>query len=94
MKRKRGWLLYPLIVMVLVLSAIPAFAAVPMELPAIPHAFYGTLTIDGSSAPVGTVVTAKVGGVECGSITTTVAGQYGGSGSYDEKLNVTGDIET
>jgi hypothetical protein len=42
---------------------------------------------------VGTVVTAKVGGVQCGSITTTVAGQYGGSGAFDEKLVVSGDIE-
>ncbi len=94
MKRKRGWLLYPLIVLVLVLSAIPAYADTPMDLPAIPHPFYGTVTIGGSDAPVGTVVTAKVGGVQCGSITTTVAGQYGGSGAFDDKLSVTGDIET
>jgi len=59
-----------------------------------PHAFYGTLTIGGSAAPVGTVVTAKVGGVECGSITTTVAGQYGGSGAFDDKLTVSGEIAT
>jgi len=37
---------------------------------------------------------AKVGGVQCGSITTTVAGQYGGSGAFDEKLTVTGEIAT
>jgi len=48
----------------------------------------------GFPAPVGTVVTAKVGGVECGSITTTVAGQYGGSGAFNEKLTVSGDIKT
>jgi len=59
-----------------------------------PHAFYGTVTIGGSDAPVGTVVTAKVGGVQCGSITTTVSGQYGGSGAFDAKLTVTGEIET
>jgi hypothetical protein len=35
-----------------------------------------------------------VGGVECGSITTTVAGQYGGSGAFDPKLSVSGEIET
>jgi len=94
MKRKRGWLLYPLIILAVVLCAVPAYAAVPMDLPSIPHAFYGTLTIGGSNAPVGTVVTAKVGGVQCGSITTTVAGQYGGSGAFDAKLTVTGEIET
>ena len=90
MKRKRRWLLCPLIIVALLLCAIPAYA----DIPAMPHAFYGTLTISGSPAPVGTVVTAKVGGVQCGSITTTVAGQYGGSGAFDPKLNVTGEIET
>jgi len=90
MKGKRKWLLCPLIVVALLLCAIPAYA----DMPALPHAFYGTLTITGSPAPVGTVVTAKVNEVECGSITTTVAGQYGGSGAFDEKLTVTGEIET
>ncbi len=90
MKRKRGWLLYPLLILVLMLIAIPAHA----DIPTIPHAFYGTVTIGGSDAPVGTVVTAEVGEVQRGSITTTVAGQYGGSGAFDEKLLVSGGIET
>jgi hypothetical protein len=90
MKGKRKWLLCPLIVVALLLCAIPAYA----DMPTLPHAFYGTLTITGSPAPVGTVVTAKVNDVQCGSITTTVAGQYGGSGAFDPKLTVTGDIET
>ncbi len=94
MKRKRGWLLYPLITLVLLLGAVPASADIPTDLPGIPHAFYGTLTISGSPAAVGTVVTAKVGGVQYGSITTTVAGQYGGSGAFDAKLLVEGDIAT
>jgi len=90
MKRKRGWFFYPLIIVALLLCALPAYA----DIPTMPHAFYGTLTVGGSSAAVGTVVTAKVGGVECGSITTTVEGQYGGSGAFDEKLAVTGEIAT
>ena len=94
MKRKRGWLLYPLIILVLLLSALPAYADVPTDIPAMPHPFYGTVTIGGSDASVGTVVTAKVGGVQYGSITTTVAGQYGGSGAFDAKLLVEGDIAT
>ena len=94
MKRKRGWLLYPLIILAVVLCAVPAFADTPTSIPSIPHAFYGTVTIGGSDAPVGTVVTAKVGGVQCGSITTTVAGQYGGSGAFDAKLLVSGEIAT
>jgi hypothetical protein len=90
MKGKRRWLLCPLIIVAMLLCAIPAYA----DIPTIPHAFYGTLTINGSPGAVGTVVTAKVGGVECGSITTTVQGQYGGSGAYDPKLTVSGEIAT
>ena len=90
MKRKRSWLLCPLIIVALLLCAIPAYA----DLPTMPHAFYGTLTVVGSPAAVGTVVTAKVDDVECGSITTTVAGQYGGSGAFDPKLTVSGEIAT
>ncbi len=90
MKKMRKWLLCPLIVAALFLCAIPAYA----DIPTLPHAFYGTLTIGSSPAPVGTVVTAKVNDVQCGSITTTVAGQYGGSGAFDPKLTVTGEIET
>jgi len=94
MKRKRRWLLYPLIILAVVLCAVPAFADTPTSIPGIPHAFYGTVTTGGSDAPVGTVVTAEVGEVQCGSITTTVAGQYGGSGAFDAKLLVSGDIAT
>jgi len=90
MKRKRGWLFYPLIIVALLLCAFPAHA----DMPTLPHAFYGTLTINDSAAAVGTVVKAKVGGVECGSITTTVAGQYGGSGAFEQKLAVSGEIAT
>jgi len=90
MKGKRRWLLCPLVIMALLLCAIPAYAGVPT----IPHAFYGTLTINESSAAVGTVVTTKVGGVQCGSFTTTVEGQYGGSGGFDAKLLVSGEIAT
>ena len=90
MKGKRRWLLCPLIIAVLLLCAIPAYA----DLPTMPHAFYGTLTMGDSAAPVGTVVTAEVDEVQCGSITTTVEGQYGGSGAFDEKLTVSGEIAT
>ena len=92
MKGKRRWLLVPLVILALLLSATPVYA-----IPPIPHAFYGTLTIGGSPAPVGTVVTAKVGGVQYGSITTTVEGQYGSSDPLGDRLLVApgeGDIAT
>ncbi|PKL61566.1 MAG: hypothetical protein CVV31_10855 [Methanomicrobiales archaeon HGW-Methanomicrobiales-2] len=41
--------------------------------------FYGDVTIAGSPAPAGTVITATIGGVECGSVQTVDAGRYGGS---------------
>ncbi|MCH8346828.1 MAG: hypothetical protein IIC87_07890, partial [Chloroflexi bacterium] len=48
----------------------------------------GTVKVAGSDAQVGTVITAKVGGVERGSITTTEAGKYGGPDAADPKLVV------
>ncbi len=92
MKRKRGWLIGPLVILALLLCAVPAYA-----IPPIPHSFYGTVTIGGFPAPEGTVVTAEVGEVEYGSITTTVEGQYGSSDPLGDRLLVApgeGDIET
>ncbi|UCH43518.1 MAG: hypothetical protein JSW16_02960, partial [Dehalococcoidales bacterium] len=56
-----------------------------------PHSFYGTLTIGGSPAPIGTEVTAVVEGGS-GNITTTEVGKYGDPGT-GPKLVVGGDIE-
>jgi len=80
-KRKRLLLLCPLVILALLICAIPAYAIAP-----VPHAFYGTLTISGSPAPVGTVVAAKAGGVQYGTITTTAEGQYGSSNPLEPRL--------
>ena len=70
--------------------ALPAFVlAAP---PQLPHIFYGNVTNNGNDVPVNTVIIAKVGGVEKGRITASVAGKYGGSGALDEKLLVQGDL--
>ncbi len=49
--------------------------------PPLPHAFYGSVTIDGEPAPVGAVISAAGDGVETNTlqnpITTTVEGSYG-----------------
>lgn len=74
----------------LALVALPVLAFA--QTPQFPHVFYGGVSINGSPAPSGTVVIAKVNGVEKGRVTTTVAGQYGGPGAYDQKLLVQGDI--
>ena len=44
--------------------------AVFAQVPQLPHIFYGDITINGSPAPVGTVVIANVNGVEKGRVTT------------------------
>lgn len=41
-----------------------------------PHRFFGSLTISGQPAPVGTVVRALIGTTECGTFTTTTAAFY------------------
>ena len=57
----------------------------------LPEEFYGDITINGLSAPVGTVIVARVGDVERGSFTTTEAGKYGGPGTFDSRLVVAGE---
>ena len=87
MWRRRSGLLGLALSLVLLVS-LPA-AVVSAE--PYPHAFYGTLTIGGSPAPIGTEVTAVVAGGS-GNITTTEVGKYGDAGT-GPKLVVKGDIE-
>jgi len=56
-----------------------------------PHEFYGNITINGLAAPVGTVIVARIGDVERGRFTTTEIGGYGGSGTFDQRLIVSGE---
>lgn len=59
--------------------------------PAFPHLFYGELHSDGTPAPVGTLVEAKVNGEVRGSIISTEAGIY--ATLELQPLLVQGDIE-
>lgn len=52
------------------------FSSLVLATPGIPHQFYGSVTLNGSPAPDGTTVTAKINGVQVAS-TTTVSGKYG-----------------
>jgi hypothetical protein len=60
--------------------------------PPLPHAFYGKVEINGSPAPIGTVVMASGEGVapdaDANPFVTTVVGEYGGAGGFDPKLIV------
>ena len=82
-----------ILAVLLALSATPVYA---QEAPALPHAFYGTIEVNGSPAPVGTQVEARGEGVKTGignnPIEVIVAGQYGSPDPLEPKLIVQGDI--
>ena len=60
-----------------------------------PDSLYGTVTVDGVDAPIGTIVRGEivgaVGSPGEGSITVTEAGKYGGPGGFDPKLEIITD---
>lgn len=64
--------------------------------PALPHAFYGQVEIQGTKAPVGTSIEARGEGVRTGipgnPLTVEEEGKYGGAGGFDPKLLVQGGI--
>jgi len=64
--------------------------------PALPHAFYGSVTINGAQAPAGTSVEARGEGVATGiagnPTITTVRGIYGTTNPFEARLVVQGDI--
>jgi len=70
---------------------ILALAAPASAIPAIPAEFSGTVTIDGSPAPAGTVITARIGDCACGSLTLAAAGVYGGEALFEDRLTVKGE---
>ena len=87
-----------LITFILATFLLSTCASVYAQVPQIPAAYYGTvklITPDGlADASAGAVIKAYVGAVECGSITTTEPGNYGGPGGADPKLVVQGDIQS
>jgi hypothetical protein len=77
----------------ILLASAPVYA----DVPSIPCAFWGSVTINGRPAPTGTQIEAVGTGVlsdiEGNPITTTQSGQYGAEGGLSPKLIVQGDIE-
>jgi hypothetical protein len=81
-------------VLIAAFAAFPAYAqGVP---PSPPHAFFGTVTVNGQPAPVGAQVEARGPEVltdpECNPIAVSVAGRYGGPTGAELKLCAQGDI--
>lgn len=70
----------------ILLVLIGTASAVPL----LPAEFWGSVTIDGSPAPAGTVITARIDGRDCGSLTLETAGVYGGDSMFDKRLLVCG----
>ncbi|MCE5338489.1 MAG: PKD domain-containing protein [Methanomicrobiaceae archaeon] len=70
----------------ILLLLIETASAVPL----LPAEFSGSVTIGGSPAPAGTVITARIGDRDCGSLTLTTAGVYGGDSTFDTRLLVCG----
>jgi hypothetical protein len=76
-----GTLIVPFLIIVFFVIHVTAVPPLPAE-------FYGSITIDGKPAPVGTRVSAQINGVEKGSFITIVDGFYGGPGLFDNRLKV------
>jgi len=70
----------------ILLLLIGTASAVPL----LPAEFWGSVTIDGNPAPAGTAITARIDGRDCGSLTLTTAGVYGGDATFDKRLLVCG----
>jgi len=68
-----------------------ALAGTATAIPVLPAEFSGTVTIDESPAPAGTVITARIGDRDCGSLTLTAAGAFGGDSTFDKRLLVSGE---
>lgn len=81
--------IFIVVVFLLMLCTAPVYA---QGIPALPHAFYGSVTINGSPAPTGTKVEAKGSGVITGiqdnPTITTVSGIYGTSNPFQHRLIV------
>jgi|GEM_PF-1608176 hypothetical protein len=68
-----------------------ALAGTASAIPTLPAEFSGTVTIDGSPALAGTVITALIDDRDCGMLTLTAAGVYGGEDVLDSRLIVSGE---
>ncbi len=65
-------------------------AASTSVFPQLPEAYYGTISINSVTAPAGTEITAMINGNEKGRFVTTQPSVFGGPGTFDTKLIVSG----
>ena len=81
---------YKTIIAILLVFAFVGGVAAEDSIPLLPDEFRGSVTINGNSAPVGTVLTAYINDEVRGTVTTTEEGIYGGLELDDRRLIVTG----
>ena len=75
-----------LLTILIFLCLIPAALAAPP----LPSEFYGNITISGTPAPAGTMINATIDGQAVGTFVTLSSGVYGGSGTFDPRLSISG----
>jgi len=84
--------IFIVLALLLSLCVAPVYAS---DIPPLPHAFYGDVTINGNPAPTRTTVEARCDGVVTGTynpITITDPGEYGSADPLGAKLIVQGEI--
>ncbi|MEN6342771.1 MAG: dockerin type I domain-containing protein [Methanospirillum sp.] len=59
--------------------------------PPLPSEYHGSVTIGGAPAPANTVVRAVIDGEVKGELVVSNAGAYGGTGTFDPRLVISGD---
>ncbi|MDD4315140.1 MAG: hypothetical protein PHV41_11335, partial [Methanoculleus sp.] len=69
-----------ILVLLLLLALFGPASAVPL----LPAEFWGMVSVGENPAPAGTVITARIDDRDCGSLTLTTAGVYGGDALFDE----------
>ncbi|WP_180371642.1 Ig-like domain-containing protein, partial [Neomoorella thermoacetica] len=83
-----------LLVLIFVFTLLVPGFALAQEQPVLPAAYYGTVTLNGQPAPIGTIIVARIGGEVRGQITVENVGEYGGPGDpLALKLKVNGTME-
>jgi len=77
----------------LAMSCFVLTAHAESVIPALPCEYYGNISINGTAAPEGTVITAFIHGEERGVMTSAVEGNYGSSAWFEKRLMVAGTAD-
>lgn len=76
------------LLVLIILFIFPAISLASSSFPQFPMAFYGSATLNGASAPAGTIIRAYYGNTLAGQSTVDSSGTYGDNSSTGQKLLV------